>query len=254
MNYVCVRHEKINTTRETNNKEAEHSRKDHFAQRDNVLAQNSKYNTITSNIKGISIDEMFYNQKKLYEEKNGKKLRKDAVHCIDSVFCRSQCPISEINNMRIAAIKTMQQIAPNCPMRIWTHCDELGECHVHIMTVPIDNNGHCVTDSIMRKESLRNVQDIFAQKCNELGLDAVRGISKEKRFTTHTKQNYHVDNFQFLNSPEGEKWLKEKNDTINKTLARVEEVQEQAKALGIVANSEEYSLDDIIKEASQIGK
>lgn len=246
--FICVRHEKVKTSQGVSNKEAEHDRKDHFAERDNIIQELSSKNVRGQNFDPQkSMDDMFLERKKLYDEKHKKKLRKDAVRCIDSVFIRSECSPEQAKIMLQASIKTMQRIAPGCPMRAWAHFDELGECHIHMMTVPINNNGECVADKIMRKESLQQVQDIFAEECNDLGLSAVRGHSKEKRLQEDSKKAFHKDNFAFLNSEEGRKWLKEKNNEIAQLQSRIAELREQETSFHSIYGKKDATLDDIIK-------
>ena len=254
MDYICVRHEKIKTGKTALNTEAEHDRKDHFAKRDNVIENMTQYNRRASNFKNESIEEMFQQQKNIYNKKHKRKLRKDAVHCIDSVFIKSSCSVSESKLLLTAAARTMQRIAPNCPIKMWSHCDELGQAHVHSMLVPINTDGECITDQIMRKEALQSVQDIFAEECNNLGLSCRRGKSKKERFEQGLEQVFHKDNFAFLNSDEGKKWLEEKDKLKEKKLAeisklenRVSDLQNQAKAFGSKFDNEDISIDALIE-------
>lgn len=246
--FICVRHEKVKTTKAVNNKEAEHNRKDHFANRDNVIKELTSKNIRGQNFElEKSIEDMFQERKTLYNETHTRKLRKDAVHCIDSVFIRSKCSPEEAKIMLQAAIATMTRIAPKCPMRAWTHFDELGECHVHMMTVPIDSTGKCISDKIMRRESLQEVQDIFAEECNKRNLIAERGLSKEKRLKEDTKNAFHRDNFAFLNSEEGHEWLREKDLEISKRQKKIAELQAQEENFHSMYGKKDATLDEIIK-------
>lgn len=245
--FICVRHEKVKIAKSVCNKEAEHDRKDHFADRDNVLKELSARNIRGQNFDPTkSIEDMFQERKSLYDSTHKRKLRKDAVRCIDSVFIRSECAPHQAKAMMQAAIATMSRIAPGCPMRAWSHFDELGECHTHIMTVPINADGECVADKIMRRESLQAVQDIFAEECNARGLVSVRGVSKEERLKEDTKKAFHRDNFAFLNSPEGRQWLKEKDAEIAKRQKRIAELQAQEKQFHSVYGRKDATLDEII--------
>lgn len=245
--FICVRHEKIKVAKSVSNKEAEHDRKDHFADRDNVLKELS-----TKNIRGQnfdppkSIEDMFLERKKLYDETHKRKLRKDAVRCIDSVFTRAESTTEETKIMLQAAIATMKRIAPGCPMRAWAHFDELGSYHIHMMTVPINADGECVADKIMRRESLQAVQDIFAEECNARGLASVRGVSKEDKLQEDAKNAFHRDNFAFLNSDEGRQWLKAKDAEIAKRQKRIAELHAQEEQFHSIYGRKDATLDEII--------
>lgn len=245
--FICVRHEKVKITKSVCNKEAEHDRKDHFAERDNVLQELTARNIRGQNFAPEkSIEDMFQERKRLYNENHKKKLRKDAVHCIDSVFIRSECSPEQAKIMLQSAIATMSRIAPGCPMRAWAHFDELGECHVHMMTVPINNSGECITDNIMRRESLQAAQDIFAEECNKRGLICKRGKSKEERLQEDTKKAFHQDNFAFLNSEEGRQWLENKDNEIAKRQRRIAELRAQEENFHSIYGKKDASLDEII--------
>lgn len=245
--FICVRHEKIKTSKSVCNKEAEHDRKDHFAERNNVIKELTPRNLPCRNFdKDKSIDDMFEERKRLYNETHKRKLRKDAVRCIDSVFIRSTCSPDEARTLLTASINTMLKFAPGCPIRAWAHMDELGECHIHMMTVPINDKGECIADKIMRKEALQEVQDVFAEECNKLGLSCVRGRSKEERLQEDTKKAFHQDNFAFLNSAEGKKWLKEKDNEIAKRQQRIAELKEQEKTFHSIYGNSEATLDEIL--------
>ena len=107
--------------------------------------------------------EWFKKQRELYNNTHKKKLRKDAVQCIDSVFCLSKCDMQDIDKMMKAIKLTYKEILGEhtVPMKIWIHVDELGECHGHGMITPIDKDGNCITDLLMKKTALQNIQDIF---------------------------------------------------------------------------------------------
>ena len=252
-NFVCVRHQKIKNSTQLKYAEMEHNRDGRFATRDNIIQSKTKNNIYFSNIKNDDMNTMFERMKNIYETKKNRKLRKDCVKCIDTVFCVSKCSQEDMDKLLKASILTYKKLLGKsiCPLKIWGHCDELGECHIHGMAIPIDTNGNCLTDLFMKKEQLQKVQDIFNECCIYYGIDTKRGISKKDRFDKGLDQNYHINNYKFLKSSEGEKWLKDKTQIVRdleekqaELLKRNEELEDKNKAFG--SAFENGSLDDII--------
>lgn len=255
-NFVCVRHEKCKVSNKVAKVEEEHKREGEFAKRDNVIPGLTKDNLFFTNMKPEkSMVLAFKERRESYNKHSKRKLRRDAVQCIDSVFCLSKCSKDDMPKIMQAIKDTYKEILDGhaVPMKIWVHCDELGEVHGHGMITPISYNDVCITDLIMKKSSLQKIQDLFCKHCKEQGLEVERGISKQERFEKGMAQNYHVDNWKFLKSDEGQKWLKDKTQIINELEQKELELQQRNKelndknrAFGSAYDNNNMSLDDLI--------
>lgn len=224
LNFEMVRVAKCKTTDAVNKCENEHNRVGEYAERHNVDPTLSTSNYSITNFKGSQM-EIFEKQKELYNKTHKRKLRKDAVKALDGVFMVSK---TDKEKDFIAFTKSCAQFLgeffPDCPVKLWIHKDEK-ELHGHYMVCPINSDGQCITDSVMRKNNLRQMQTRFAEICQENGMkDVVRGLSKQDRFEKGLPQNYHKSNWQWAQEQE----LKEKE-----AQRKLEEAERNAKTAEI---------------------
>ena len=201
-NFSCVRIEKVKTADGAKKCEAEHNRTNGFENRENINHDRTPYNRSMQNWHGDklnSLEDVFQQQKTVYNKNHKRGLRKDAVHMLDGVFILSEVKKGQAQLFANACQQFMREMFPNCYWKLWAHLDEK-TVHFHFGVCPIDKDGNCITDKTMNKANFRKMQTRFAEICNENGLDDVqRGISKEDRFNQGLDQNYHKSPWQYAN-------------------------------------------------------
>ena len=203
-NFSCVRIAKVKTADGVKKCEAEHNRTNGFENRENINHEKTSFNKSMQNwhednLK--SFEDLFNQQKKLYNENHKRGLRKDAVRMLDGVFILSEVPKGQGNLFSNSCVEFMKEMFPDCYWKLWAHLDEK-TLHIHFGVCPIDKNGQCIADKTMKKENKKKMQTRFAQICQKNGLDIQRGISKEDRFNQGLEQNNHKSPWQYANECE----------------------------------------------------
>ena len=244
-NFVCVRHEKIRNATGIILIEKEAKREDEFANRDNVQPELTPGNQFAGNTE-LSMYEICKERKQNFEKVNGRKIRKDVVGCISTVFTFTEGPkdSTELHNMMYAAIAAYQKSINRAlkkagskdtfrdvPMKVWGHCDEFGQPHVHVMIVPITKDGKAFAGYLTKRNEMRKIQDYFTETAQEQGFDVVRGISNEERLAKGEEIKKHLDNWKFFKSEEGQKWLAQKTEEIEQLKEEEKTLKEQIKVL-----------------------
>lgn len=240
-NFACVRIEKIKTVDGVKKCEAEHNRTGEFANRDNIDQDKTPYNVSMRNWRGDnlqSLEDVFQQQKSVYNQNHKRALRKDAVHMLDGVLVLSKVDKGQAQHFANACKQFLQTEFPNCYWTIWAHRDEKA-IHCHFAVCAIDKDGNCITDKTMNKENLRKMQTSFAKICQKNGLEDVkRGISKEDRYEQNLPQNYHKNPWQYARectrqaqkAIEAEKLAKNRQIFAEKEAQKAMQAEAEAKA------------------------
>ena len=254
-NFACVRIEKIKTVDGVKKCEAEHNRTGEFANRDNIDQDKTPYNVSMRNWRGDnlqSLEDVFQQQKTVYNQNHKRALRKDAVHMLDGVLVLSKVDKGQAQHFANACKQFLQTEFPNCYWTIWAHRDEK-TIHCHFAVCPIDKNGNCITDKTMNKQNLRKMQTSFANLCKKNGLEDVkRGISKEDRYEQNLPQNFHKNPWQYARectrqaqkAIEAEKLAKNRQEFAEKEAKKAVQQAEEARA------KTRQAIEDASKEVS----
>lgn len=266
-NFCCVRIAKVKTTDGVKKCENEHNRTNGYENRENINHDKTSHNTSMQNWNGSqnsSIEEVFQEQKKVYNKNHKRGLRKDAVHALDGVFILSK--VNNPNAFARSCQQFMNENFPDCFYKLWAHVDEK-TIHVHFMVCAIDKNGNCITDKTMAKQNLRDIQTKFAEICRQNGLEDIeRGISKADRFTQNLPQNSHKSPWQYANecnakaeqALEAEKLAKNRAIFAEKERDKAIEAQKEAEAKTseiLAKQKDEIAYLDYLKnEAEKLGK
>lgn len=268
-NFCCVRIAKVKTTDGVKKCENEHNRTNGYENRENLNHEMTAYNKSMQtwdNSQFESMEDVFQEQKKVYNKNHKRGLRKDAVHALDGVFILSNVDNRNGNAFAKSCDKFMKEMFPDCDYKLWGHFDEK-TIHIHFMVCAIDKNGNCITDKTMSKQNLRDMQTKFAKICQENGLEDVsRGISKADRFAQKLPQNSHKSPWQYANecnrqaeqAIEAEKLAKNRQNFAEKEAEKAmqRKAEAEAKTSEILAKQKDEIayLDYLKDEAEKLGK
>lgn len=197
-NFICVRHEQIKSARACNGHGKHNNDLDFRKNLTNVNSDKSKENihiAFNGYNDEISVYENFKLMRDNYQQTKGKKLRSDAVQCIETVYTASpevfknedgsRSVESERAFMR-ACIATEKQFFGDCPFIIDLHVDEK-TAHIHALAIPYDSTGKAYNREISNIKAYRGIQDKFAENCRIQGLDVVRGVSSGSSGNKHVE-------------------------------------------------------------------
>lgn len=223
-NYICVRHEKKKSKRGLDGKE-KHNKDDDFRKTlDHINPDmTDKNRTIYTDAydQTKTLYENFEMMADNYKAVKGRKLRSDAVQCIETVYTISSGVIDanneeEVKKFENAVLECHKKTFGDCPAIISTHVDE-STVHSHVLTVGIDKNGKTYNKKVLNKKAFEEIQTEFAKCCQKNGIDVVRGESKAKTKARHKNVK------AFMETEEGKQWIeKKKQEELNKALETID--------------------------------
>lgn len=222
--FVCVRHESIKTTNNANSREKHNFDKSFRDTLKHVNHDKTEQNiTFYSNYDEpeVSISETFKSMSKKYEEIHNKKLRKDAVKAIETIYAISNDIIDlendeQVQRFKDAVVNCHKKYAKDCPFKLVIHVDEK-TIHGQVLTIPYNEKGEAFRNKILSPNALKKIQDDFALYCQEQQIDVVRGMPKK---ITKAK---HMTSYQYAQ----EQQMKEQEAKANAELQ--EEIEAERK-------------------------
>lgn len=125
--------------------------------------------------------QIYKENKKLHEEKTGKKLRKDAVIAVETLFSAPRDVMESAEKREKwenSAREFLREFFPDCVCELYFHYDEPNKStHAHALVMMGDNGVFNCKGYLNHKTGY--AQDLFSKICKRNGLELERGVSKE---------------------------------------------------------------------------